>query len=268
MLTPVEQLGELFEKWSGTKVQTIFPLPQSGSSRLYFRLTAGSYSAIGVWHNDLKENDAFVSFSDHFHKQGLPVPQIYMADLPNKIYLQQDLGDTMLFDLSEKEDDPASRLLLLDSLEKVVYWLPQMQVKGHMGLDYNKATPRKAFDMQSMMWDLNYFKYHFLKLSGITFDEQQLEDDFKCLSEYLSKASRDFFLFRDFQSRNIMVHKAQVWFIDFQGGRQGYPAYDLASLRFDAQAGFSPELREKLYRTDLTNLMALSNIDETEFDEY
>ncbi len=268
MLSPVELLGDLFVKWAGTKAESILPLPQSGSSRLYFRLRSGSDSAVGVFHNDDKENDAFVYFANHFRSSGLPVPEIYLTDLPNKIYLQQDLGDTMLFDLSEKMNDPDAQALMLDSLDKVVYWLPRLQVLGHKGLNYDKATPRKAFDLQSMMWDLNYFKYHFLKLSGINFDEQQLEDDFRTLSEFLNQASRDFFLFRDFQSRNIMVKDEQVWFIDFQGGRQGYPAYDLASLLFDAKAGFSPELRANLYQKYLSFLVEFCNVDEAEFSSY
>ena len=243
-------------------------MPQSGSSRSYYRLSSDTDSAVGVFHVDDKENDAFVYFADHFRNCGIPIPEIYIKDLENKVYLQQDLGDTMLFDLTEKVDDPESKALMLDSLDQVVHWLPKLQVHGHKGLDYRKATPRKAFDLQSMMWDLNYFKYHFLKLSGITFDEQQLEDDFRTLSEYLNSASRDFFLFRDFQSRNIMVLNNQVWFIDFQGGRQGYPAYDLASLLFDAKAGFSPELREDLYHKYLSHFVEICNIDEKEFSAF
>lgn len=266
-MTPVELLGELFLKWSGTSARTILPLPQSGSSREYYRLSSDACSAIGVYHSDNKENDAFVYFSDHFKKAGLPVPEVYLQDLSRKIYLQQDLGDTMLFDLSEKTDEEA-RQLMLRSLDQVVYWLPRIQILGHKGLDYSKATPRKAFDKQSMMWDLNYFKYHFLKLAGVGFDEQKLEDDFETLSEFLASASRDFFLFRDFQSRNIMVHKDGVWFIDYQGGRQGYPAYDLASLLFDAKAGFSPELRSELHQKYINHFIELGELDIEEFENY
>jgi len=268
MLSPVEQLGNLYEKWSGEKARTISPLPQSGSSRAYYRISTGSDSAIGVYHTDDKENDAFIYFADHFKKLDLPVPEVYLADLENNVYLQQDLGDTMLFDLTEMTDDPDAHELMLNALDQVVYWLPRLQIIGHQELDYSKATPRKAFDMQSMMWDLNYFKYHFLKLAGNTFDEQQLEDDFIALAEFLCTASRDFFLFRDFQSRNIMVQNQKVCFIDFQGGRQGYPAYDLASLLFDAKAGFGPELRNDLYKKYLDNLAEVSKINIDDFHLY
>jgi aminoglycoside/choline kinase family phosphotransferase len=267
MLTPVELLGELFVKWSGAKARTILPLPQSGSSREYYRLSSDSVTAVGVHHTDLKENAAFVYFSRHFREAGLPVPEVYMEDLSNGIYLQQDLGDTMLFDLTERVGDEA-KSLMLKSLDQVVYWLPKLQVIGHKGLDYSKATPRESFDKQSMMWDLNYFKYHFLKLSGVGFDEQKLEDDFVTLSGFLSSASRDFFMFRDFQSRNIMVQDDKVWFIDYQGGRRGYPAYDLASLLFDAKAGFSPELRSELHEKFIKHFVSISNIDTKEFESF
>ena len=261
----VDLLGELFRKWSGAQARTILPLPQSGSSRAYYRLSDANQSVVGVYHTDRKENEAFIAFDKHFRKIGIPVPKIYMEDLDNNVYLQQDLGDTMLFDLTERASDFEARELMLGSLEKSVFWLPRLQVAGHINLDYDKATPRKSFDRQSMMWDLNYFKYHFLKLSGLSFDEQQLENDFSTLVEYLNRASREFFLYRDFQSRNIMVHKGEVWFIDFQGGRQGYPAYDLASLLFDAKAGFGPDLRNKLLDQYLRNLKRYSKIDEKEF---
>ena len=268
MQTPVEQLGTLFSKWSGLKAQTVSPLPQSGSARSYFRLAAGDVSAVGVFHSDNRENQAFVYYSRHFRISGLPVPEIYLEDLPNSIYLQQDLGDIMLFDLTEAPGDPQAMTLMHDSLHQAVYWLPRFQVLGHRGLDYGKAMPRKAFDRQSMMWDLNYFKYHFLKLSGIGFDEQKLEDDFRTLVEFLGQAPRDSFLYRDFQSRNIMVKDGKVWFIDYQGGRQGYPAYDLASLLFDAKAGFSPELRAELYGKYLANLRELTDFNEKDFDTW
>ena len=268
MVSPVDQLGDLYEKWSGTKARTILPLPQSGSSRQYYRITGGNDSAIGVFHSDESENEAFIYFAKHFRSLGLPVPGIYISDLPNNIYLQQDLGDTMLFDLTEKVEDHKARTLMIESLDKVIQWLPRLQVIGHSGLDYDMATPRQAFDMQSMMWDLNYFKYHFLKLSGVPFNEQKLEDDFISLAEYLNRASKNFFLYRDFQSRNIMVQDEQVWFIDFQGGRMGYPAYDLASLLFDAKAGFSPELRQDLYDKYLDHLLGLCEINKKEFDAY
>ena len=263
----VDLLGELFRKWSGSDARTILPLPQSGSSRAYYRINGSEKSVIGVYHTDRKENEAFIAFDRHFRKIGIPVPKVYIDELDKNVYLQQDLGDTMLFDLTERSDDFEARELMLSSLEKSVFWLPRLQVAGHKNLDYEKATPRKAFDKQSMMWDLNYFKYHFLKLSGIAFDEQQLEYDFNKLVEYLNQASRNFFLFRDFQSRNIMVRKGEVWFIDFQGGRQGYPAYDIASLLFDAKAGFGPELRNNLFEQYLRNLIRFAKIDEKKFDE-
>jgi aminoglycoside/choline kinase family phosphotransferase len=139
-------------------------------------------------------------------------------------------------------------------LEQVVDWLPRIQIGGHNGLDYGLAYPRKAFDRQSMLWDLNYFKYNFLKVMRVAFDEQALEDDFQTFTDFLSEAPREAFLYRDFQSRNIMVQDNKVFFIDFQGGRMGFPGYDLASFLFDAKAGLTPEERENLYRLYVENL--------------
>lgn len=268
MLTPLDKLRELFREWSGLKARAILPLPQSGSARKYYRISDGRQTAIGVYHTDRKENRAFVYFARHFRSASIPVPEIYSDDPDNNVYLQEDLGDTMLFDLCEKESDPGIEAMIINCLEQSVSWLVRLQVDGHQGLDYSIATPRQSFDKQSMMWDLNYFKYHFIKLAGINFDEQKLEDDFESLAAYLSSAPRDFFMFRDFQSRNIMVRDSKVWFIDFQGGRMGYPAYDLASLLFDAKAGFSPGLRENIKGIYLDEISGTGKINPEVFNDY
>lgn len=257
----------LFKQWSGESPRTIVPLPLSGSARNYFRIQTAAASAIGVVHADAAENSAFVSFARHFKTAGLPVPEVYLADLDQYAYLQQDLGEVTLFDLLSLEDDPGtgpSHPFLIQAME----CLSDFQIRGHQGLDYSKAYPRTAFDKQSMRWDLNYFKYHFLKFTGVVFDEQKLENDFEALIGYLSKAKKDFFLYRDFQTRNIMVSDDRVWFIDFQGGRKGYPAYDVASLLFDAKANLSPSTREELLTHYLKNVPPGSSIREKDFRRF
>lgn len=259
-----EYLKTLFKQWSGAETRTIVPLPLSGSARTYYRLSSDTNSALGVYHDDDAENTAFVSFARHFKKLGLPVPEIYLTDLQNKVYLQQDLGDLTLFDLIQQDEEDGT-----SQSEKYLYqtveFLPKFQVNGHQGLDYSIAYPRESFDVQSMRWDLNYFKYHFLKFTGIIFNEQKLENDFDEIIRVLDKASRNFFLYRDFQTRNIMIQNNQVWFIDFQGGRKGYPAYDLASLLFDPKADLSHHLRESLLGNYLKGLQSLSDIDIEDF---
>ncbi|MBT5426104.1 MAG: phosphotransferase [Bacteroidetes bacterium] len=261
------KLLHLYNQWSGHEVRTIVPLPQSGSSRSYFRLTSDQGSAIGAYHTDDAENQAFVYFARHFKNQGLAVPEILAEDLDNQIYLQQDLGDQTLFaqlqDCQEVKDDDC-----MAYLNQAVDGLPFFQKLAHQNLNYSLAYPRQAFDAQSMRWDLNYFKYHFLKFTGLNFKEQNLENDFDEMIRVLDGAEKNFFLYRDFQTRNIMIHDNKVWFIDFQGVRMGHPAYDLASLLFDAKADIPPNLREVLFERYMVQLKAIPEINADNFRKY
>ncbi|MFA6125984.1 MAG: phosphotransferase [Bacteroidales bacterium] len=248
------EFARLFQEWSGEKAQTISALPESGSYRLYARINGASRHAVAVFYSDLKENLAFLGFARHFRKAGIPVPEIYCCSPDSLCYLQEDFGDHDLFEFLQQSDmmpDPAMRMKILG---EVVEWLPKIQIEGNVGLNYDLAYPRKSFDKQSMLWDLNYFKYNFLKLVRIPFDEQALEDDFHTFTAFLSEAPQNAFLYRDFQSRNIMIHNDHPCFIDFQGGRMGFPGYDLASLLFDAKAGLSPEERDTLYQAFLRRM--------------
>ncbi len=262
-MTAEEKLLTLFTKWSGHVAQTILPLPESGSARQYYRIRHNDLSVVGVHHHDDAENRAFVHFAKHFREQGLSVPEVLVDDLREKVYLQQDLGDQTLFSILQHETESSCNCK--QYLESAVSLLPEFQVKAHEGLDYGIAYPREAFDSQSMRWDLNYFKYHFLKFTGVVFNEQALENDFDTLIGVLKSAPRNFFMYRDFQTRNIMVHDERVWFIDFQGGRKGHPAYDLASLLFDAKADLSVDLRESLLVSYLSKASQYGHFDIKEF---
>ncbi|MEM9835425.1 MAG: RNase adapter RapZ [Bacteroidota bacterium] len=239
------QLNQLFEEWAGVPAQLLLPLAPSGSKRLYYRLQAGQKVAIGAYHLDAKENRAFVAFSKHFHSLDLPVPEIYAADLDQHIYLQEDLGSTTLYSylLQRGEYWPD---YLTKIYKKVVEQLARLQILGGKDLDYRYCTPREAFDRQSIQWDFNYFKYYFLKLAGVEFDEGLLEQDANTLADYLLEADGHYFMFRDFQTRNIMIKNGEPLFIDYQGGRRGALQYDLASLLFQAKANIPEDIREEL----------------------
>ncbi|MFA5814904.1 MAG: phosphotransferase [Bacteroidales bacterium] len=241
------EFARLFQEWSGEIPQAISALPESGSYRLYVRISGSSKHAVAVYYTDLKENLAFMGFATHFRKAGIPVPEIYCCSPDSLCYLQEDFGDHDLFEILQHSESSPFRELRVELLRKVIEWLPRIQIEGHRGFDYDLAYPRKVFDKQSMLWDLNYFKYNFLKLIRIPFDEQALEDDFHTFTSFLAEAPQNAFLYRDFQSRNIMIRNNQPCFIDFQGGRMGFPGYDLASLLFDAKAGLSPDERASLY---------------------
>lgn len=237
----------LFESYSGNEATDIVRLPVSGSARRYFRVTAGEKSYIAAYNQNIQENDLFVAFTSHFKGKGLHVPEIYCISDNRLVYIQQDLGDLMLLDVVEQ--DRAGNCLgdrAMDFYRKSLSELLRFQLLGGQGLDYSHCMPRPVFDRQCILWDLNYFKYCYLRLAGIDFSEQELEYDFQELADVLCREATDSFMFRDFQSRNIMVKADDVWFIDYQGGRQGALQYDVASLLYDAIVRIPDAQREEL----------------------
>jgi len=239
-------------------------MPPSGSYREYYRMTDENRSIIGVFNKDRKENIAFLYYSKHFKSLGLNVPEILAEDLDNHVYLQQDLGDITLF--SYLSNNGAEYNENLKNIYKnVLEHLIDFQIKGIDGLDLTKSYPRAAFDKQSMLWDCSYFKYYFLKLAKIPFDEQLLENDFQTFTEYLLTEDCNYFLYRDFQSRNIMLHNDNPFFIDYQGGRKGALQYDVASLLYDAKADIPQEVRHDLLTHYIQKLNEKLPIDEQKF---
>jgi len=241
----LDQLRSLFARWSGRTPEKLVDLPESGSARKYFRISAAGVSALGVYNPEKAENDAFVEFSMHFLENDLPVPKVYLYEPEDNIYLIEDLGDEMLLNRIESLRSEGNEKAERELYERVVEYLPKFQ---SVGKDLNDAffIGRKMFDKQSVLWDLNYFKYFALKISGVSFDEQKLEDEFQTFADYLQQVDRHYFMFRDFQSRNIMLKEDRLYFIDFQGGRKGPLQYDLASLLFEGKTHLSIEMRNHL----------------------
>jgi aminoglycoside/choline kinase family phosphotransferase len=242
-------LEQLFERRFHAPAARVEPLQGQlgGSGRKIVRLQDGVHRAIGILHEGREENVAFLEFSRHFRKHGLPVPEIYAEDLSQGAYLEEDLGDTTLFEfLSTHREGANLAPEAVAAYREVVEILPRFQVEAGRDLNYKVCYPRESFDRQSIAWDLNYFKYYFLRLAGIPFNEQALEDDFTRLTELLLAADRNYFLYRDFQSRNVMWRDGQPYFIDYQGGRRGALQYDIASILFDGKADLPPELRAQL----------------------
>lgn len=248
--SPAERVRRLFESWHGEPAHVCQPLPQSGGSRQYFRVEAPGLSVVGVYGPDERENEAFVSFAKGLREAGANVPEVYVYDAPNKCYLQQDLGAATLYETLVAEraaNGGAFTPRLKELYRRTLAALAEMQTRAPKCIDFRKCYPRDAFDEQSMMWDLQYFKYYFLKLAGVAFDEQCLEQDFRTFIDYLGNAGARYFLYRDFQSRNVMVDaNDQPWFIDFQGGRRGARQYDVASLLYDGKADIPAPVRNEL----------------------
>ena len=245
----VDVLRRLFEQHFHTPVERVEPLQGElgGSGRKIIRLASGEQNAIGILHGVREENVAFLEFSRHFRRHGLPVPEIYGEDLDQGAYLEEDLGDTTLFEfLSRNRAGEKVSPEAVEAYRKAVSILPRFQAEAGRDLNYKVCYPRGSFDRQSIAWDLNYFKYYFLRLAEVPFNEQALEFDFGRLTKFLLSAPRDYFLYRDFQSRNIMLRGGQPFFLDYQGGRKGALQYDIASLLYDAKADLPPQLRQQL----------------------
>ena len=245
----MDVLPELFEQHFHVPPKNVQRLQGElgGSGRKIIRLSNDKISAIGILYGVREENVAFLEFSRHFRRHDLPVPEIYAEDLSQGAYLEEDLGDTTLFEfLSNHRAGESIAPQAVEAYRKVVAELPRFQIEAGRDLNYKVCYPRGSFDRQSITWDLNYFKYNFLRLAGIPFNEQALEDDFKRLTDFLLSANCDYFLYRDFQSRNILLKDGQPFFVDYQGGRKGALQYDIASLLYDAKADLPPELRRQL----------------------
>jgi len=271
----MEVLKRLFERHFHCPVERAEPLQGQlgGSGRKIIRFCGGTSSAIGILYGVREENAAFLEFSRHFRRHGLPVPEIYGEDLSHGAYLEEDLGDTTLFEfLSGHRESRTIASEAVAAYRKVVALLPRFQVDAGRDLNYKVCYPRASFDRQSIAWDLNYFKYYFLRLAGIPFNEQALENDFSRLTKFLLSASREYFLYRDFQSRNIMLRKVlnedQPFFLDYQGGRKGALQYDIASLLYDAKADLPPDLRQQLLDHYLDTLGGFLDLDRAVFMQF
>jgi len=262
----IEALTTLYAGYTGSQPATVTELPSSGSNRHYFRLL-GTVSLIGVGGTSVHENDAFMYMAAHFRRKGLPVPEVYCHSTDRLCYLQEDLGDLLLFEAIEKGrrsgvfDDDERRLL-----RKTITLLPRIQVAGAEDFDFAQCYPQPAFDSRSILWDLNYFKYCFLKATGMDFQENLLEDDFARMCRVLLEDASATFLYRDFQSRNVIIRHGEPYLIDFQGGRRGPVCYDVASFLWQARANYPKDLRESLLNDYIAALKQyLPRIDETDF---
>jgi len=244
-----ELLSLLFRDFTGRSPESLTVLPKSGSDRIYCRMVREDFSVLGVWNPSRKENDAFTGFAARFNEIGLRVPRVFKYLPEEMVYLTEDLGDLDLFTWVQERrrvSVSGSEEKIEEMYRSVLKELTRFQFEADKIIDYELAYPRKKFDRNSVMWDLNYFKYMFLKLSGTGFNEQHLEEDFKKLASAIEKVKATGFLYRDFQSRNVMVKGGMPWFIDFQGGRKGAPYYDVASLLLDPYVELGSQLHKRL----------------------
>lgn len=265
----IKSLSDGYKELFGKAATGIIPLPRSGSDRRYFRISGSGKSIIGAYNANREENEAFVGFTHHFRSKFLPVPEIYGFYPERFIYFLQDLGDDNLYTWLHKRPAIAPFDQMTMSLyRKILDKLIQFQTQGIVGLDLDLCYPHRSFDRQSMMWDMNYFKYMLLKLLAAPFNERRLEHDFNALADYLLETGQDYFLYRDFQTANVMVVDGEPWFIDYQGGRKGAPQYDVASMLYDAKIPMAEPDRESLLAYYTERFCAISGEDKNKFRGY
>ncbi|MEO6330077.1 MAG: RNase adapter RapZ [Ginsengibacter sp.] len=238
-----EEIKELFKTYSASSIVSVDKLPQSGSDRIYFRIITSDGSYIATFNKNVKENLTFFNFSSHLKRSNNPVPEIYKTNADQTIYIQQDFGDETLL---SKLEQHGHNEYAYDLFRKTLKALALLQIKGDKNLDYSWCITSKKFGKQAIISDLLYFKYYFLDTLKIPYDKEKLIDDFEALAIYLTKVEHKYFMFRDFQSRNVMVKEDAVYFIDYQGGMKGALQYDVASLLWQAKADLSDEWKNSL----------------------
>lgn len=264
----MKRLSDLYMSVFGHAPDSCMPLAGSASNRKYYRLAAGQHSCIGVIGTDADENKAFLTISRHFLSKGISVPEVYAAGADGMSYLQEDLGQDVLYDMysmalrTGKGQQEVEELLC-----RTVAMLPRIQFEGAAGLDFSICYPQPAFDRRMVMFDLNYFKYCFLKPSGLEFNEVRLQDDFDRFADDLLAENADTFLYRDFNARNVMIRDGQPYFIDFQGGRRGPIYYDVASFVYHSRSAFPQELKDRMLDAYLTALGTYTDVDRCRFME-
>ncbi|HEY8689948.1 MAG TPA: RNase adapter RapZ, partial [Chitinophagaceae bacterium] len=264
MKAVAEDIKKVFLSYKNIPVKSIEKLPQSGGDRIYFRIRSKDGSYIATYNHNIKENETFLKFSEHFKKSDAPVPQILKVSDDRTMYIQQDFGDdSLLINLELHGHTPYVYTLFQKSLKKLA-WL---QIEGHKGLDYEWCITSKEFGKQAIISDLLYFKYYFLDTLKIPYDKEKLIDDFETLGIYLAKVEHKYFMFRDFQSRNIMVKNNEVNFIDYQGGMHGALQYDVASLLWQAKAELPDDWKTALlaYYMDCVEEILKEPIDRNRF---
>ena len=262
----METLKQLFSRYTGCEAMECTSLTPAGSNRRYYRLSAGDFSAVGVVGTSVQENEAFFAIDRHMLGKGLPVPEVYAVSDDRMHYLQQDLGDVSLFgQLMESQRNGGYEERDMEMLRRVMRLLPDVQWLGAEGFDFANCHPSATLDRRGIQWDLHYFKYCFLKATGLEFEEERLEDDFDQLASILLYDDFDTFMYRDFQSRNVMICDGNPFLIDFQGGRRGPVEYDLVSFLWQARACFTPAMRDELIGEYLRSACRYRSFDEAAF---
>ena len=263
-----DQLQTLFEQYTGQPLSERTEMNSSGSNRRYFRLKGGNVSVVGVIGTSFEENRAFIELSRHFKDKGLHVPTVFAVSEDGMAYIQEDLGDKVLYNLvAQGRESGEYSSYECNLLCRAIEMLPKIQFRGAEGLDFGICYPQPEFDGRMIDFDLNYFKYCFLMATGVDFHEVSLQEDFERFKEDLLEDMGNTFMYRDFQARNVMIRDGEPYFIDYQGGRRGPIYYDVASFIWQARSRYPEDLKKELVKTYLRALRGYTDVDEAHFNE-
>ena len=263
-----QKVYTLFKNWSGTLPDESYELPHSGSKRIYIRLKKDNTSALAVYNDDFKENTAFIDFTNQFLKSGVNVPEIYIEDIKNNIYLIQDLGDIDLLSwlINDKKNEFTEEVVKV--YKKVILNLLHIQIISGRNFNFSKCYPYSEFNKESILFDLNYFRSKYVDTIKLKYNKVILSKEFNLLSDYLLTAKSNYFMYRDFQARNILLVNQEPFFIDYQGGRKGPIQYDLVSLLFQAKARMPESIKNLLLEYYIKVARMLTPIHREEFIEF
>lgn len=265
-LVQMKRLQQLFSQHTGHEAEELRQLTPAGSPRRYYRLSTSECSLIGAIGTSPQENKAFFAIADHMRNKGLPVPKVLAISDDCMCYLQEDLGDISLFNLlMESQARGGYSETDMELLRSVMRLLPDIQWRTSEDFDFSQCHPSPELNHRGIQWDMHYFKYCFLKATGLEFDEERLEDDFEHLATRILSDNDNVFMYRDFQSRNVMIRDGQPWLIDFQGGRRGPAEYDLVSFLWQARACFTNSMRQELISEYLRSAQRYRSFDEKVF---
>lgn len=264
-----QEIKRLFHNWCGEQPEQINPLPHSGSDRHYYRILGRNSSAIAAYNPHQKENRVFFEMTRFFLSERIAVPKIYQKNDSETLYLLEDLGDTTLFSvIASKIESPENLPEIRTYLKQAIRELARIQVVAGRKMDFSICHPYSTFDASSVLFDLEYFRNHFLERQAFSYNKLRLKKDFQYLTNFIGEVENQYFMYRDFQSRNIMVNDGKLYFIDYQGGRKGPLQYDLASLLFQARARLPQHLREEMLNYYIQIVRMLTPIDIEEFLNY
>lgn len=260
-------LREMYAEQYASQATAFDRLPGHASARQLARISGPAGTCIGVEFSNVRENRTFIAFARTFFEHNFRVPEVFLVSPCETFYLISDLGSDTLFDVlnaarGDSTDFPTSVIpLYKNALAELV----RFQTIGARCIDFSKCCQDSVYGADGMRYDLNAFASEYLNRAGISIDAEKYHADCEVFISFLLQSPADYFLYRDFQSRNIVVNGGVLGFVDFQGGRRGPLQYDVVSLLYQSQAQIPALLRDELVTFYLQELQKVESVSPDDF---